>query len=233
MIFYRTDNSISMGVSRAFEKGGVQVKHVDWFDHNEPSPIFYGILRGTGSAIRTLQHLEKGFTYLDNGYFNAVYVDKNRLKDMGGMYRVVKNDLIEPYTEGPDKVYTSAPMKVLILPPTPYMAFMYDTTPEDWNCEWINKVQSAGHTPIIRSKETQFDKPIAQEIAAADAVLAFNSMSVMQAAKMGKAIYTTNGIVRNADKVGSEIQYFDYGNLEEFYETKQFTLEEIGEGLWI
>lgn len=232
MIFYYTDNMVSQRVGGAFEKAGVDSLHIREFNLSTETPIFYGILRGTGAAIRTLQMLNLDFYYLDNGYFDAVYMDSKKVKEMNGMYRVVKNGLIETYTGKPVEEFSRQPMNVLLMPPSPYAANMHDTTPEDWCNEWITRSRAMGDHVVVRKKDHKNTTPFTEEIQAFDAVVSMNSMSSMEAVKLGKAVYDTHGIFRNADHFESRIPYYEYNALEDFYRTKQFTLEEIGEGQW-
>jgi hypothetical protein len=237
LIFYITDNQVSHTVARAFEKSGAEVDHVKnfWLETSghaspNPTPIFYGILRGSGSAMRTCQFLNQEFIYVDNGYFDAVYMDQYRYKDMSGKYRVVKNGLLEIFTGPPVRTEPRRPLKVLALPPSPYSAFMHDTTPEDWFVELKHIREKTKDHVDLRTKDHKMS--LTEHIQDYDAVFAFNSMAVMEAIRQGKAVYTKHGVINNWDKIDSEIQYFDYKKMENFYETRQFTLEEIGGGLW-
>ncbi len=224
-IGYYTDNSISRGVMAAFSKGGAKTAHIKDFDpYNIDNPFFYGILRGTGAAMRHLQFLGENFYYLDNGYFDAIYMNKGKIKDMSGKYRVVKNDMIEPINIAPNKT-DSGPMRVLIMPPTPYTAFMYDTTPEDWCMTWTRAAHAAGHQFHVREKDA--GDSLDDVLHEYDAVFAFNSIAVMKAIEMDKAVYTTHGVIRNADLFGYVAPYYDLSVLKEFYKHKQVTLEEI------
>lgn len=232
MIYYHTDNTVSIGVKRSFEKAGIDAKHIREFNLSTETPIFYGILRGTGAAIRTLQMVNMDFYYVDNGYYDAVYMGHDKKKDMHGEYRVVKNGLIETYTGKPTHEFERAPMNVLLLPPSPYAAFMHDTTPEDWMNEWITRSRANGDNVEARKKDHKNTKSFAEEMEDYDALVSMNSMSSMEAARMGKAVYDTHGIFKNAEMFDSKIPYYEYDALEDFYRTKQFTLEEIGEGKW-
>lgn len=228
MIFYHTDNSISQAVGRAFEEAGHTVGHVDNFHPmQEPDPIFYGILRGTGASILACKRINRSFYYLDNGYFDAIYMDQNKIKDMGGKYRVVKNDLIERYPHLPVRRPARVPLRVLLLPPSPYSAFMYDTTPEDWIMEQTAKLKEYGDQVTIRKKDHANPKSLEDDLKEHDAVLAFNSMSVMKAVEMGMPVWDTHGIFRNSLDM---INYYDLQYLKNYYEPKQFTLDEIREG---
>lgn len=237
MIFYITDNEVSQIVGKAFEKGGAEIEHVNkfWIDNSShamegPIPIFYGILRGVGAALRTCQFLHHPYVYVDNGYFDAVYRDSTGHKEMTGNYRIVKNDLIEKYTGKPRKIEPRRPLKILALPPTPYSANMQDTTPEDWFLD-LKKLRAVTKDHVdVRLKDEK--KPLAEQLQSYDGVLAFNSMSVMEATKHGKAVWDFHGCFRNADRFTSEIPYYNYDELRAFYSTKQFTLEEVAEGNW-
>jgi len=55
-------------------------------------------------------------------------------------------------------------------------------------------------------------------------------MAAVKAIEMGKAVFTTHGIIRNAHLLGySGIPYYDMEELRRFYEPKQFTLEQIAD----
>lgn len=226
-IGYYTDNSVSQGVMKAFSRGGVPVRHIKDFDpFNDVNPIFYGILRGTGAAMRHLQFLGENFHYLDNGYFDAIYRDQQRKKDMSGKYRIVKNDMIEPINLPPTDAKFGK-MKVLIIPPSAYTAFMYDTTPEDWTMEWVKAANNNSHAWTVREKEDPTSLVSALE--EHDTVLAFNSISVMKAIEMKLSVFTTHGVIRNSHLFGECKPHYNLDDMREFYETKQFTLEQIEE----
>lgn len=210
---------------KSFSRAGVNVAHINSFQFNKLTPsIFYGILRGSGMAMRYQKFQGIDFHYLDNGYFDAMYMDKNKIKTMDGKYRIVKNDLIEAAPVDPEKTIVGIP-RVLFLPPSPYTAFMHDTTPEDWNIRWGNRAVSMQIPFNIRHKES--DKSLEEDLKDFDAVLAFNSIGVMKAIELGKAVYTTHGVIRNSHLFGLSVPYYDLDKLKEFYEPKQFTLEQI------
>ena len=225
-IGYYTDNNVSHSVMKAFSRSGIIVTHIKNF-RPDLTPIFYGILRGCGTAMRLMQHLKKDYYYVDNGYFDAHYMDLNKRKEMSGKYRIVKNAKIETMCINPKKTSTEK-LRVLILPPSPYTAFMHDTIPEDWNVESIKRIQAAGHSHHVRNKDEQ--RTLRKQLSDFDAVYAFNSMGVVEAIELGKAVYTTHGIIRNRDlmEIGAA-PYYDIDEIRKFYDSKQFTLEEIAD----
>ena len=225
-IGYYTDNNVSQGVMRAFAASGIETRHIKDFDNTQPA-IFYGILRGAGIAMRILKDRGIDFWYVDNGYFDAIYMDSVKQKDMGGKYRIVKNGYIEPYAGGTKSVVPYRPLKILIMPPSIYSAVQHDTTPEDWRITWGQRLHNLGHTRKLRDKTES--TPLEIDLAECDAVFAFNSMGVVKAIEMGKAAYTTHGIIRNDNLLGCGIPYYDMSELRRFYEPKQFTLEQIAD----
>lgn len=225
MIGYYTDNAVSQGVMAAVAKSGIETRHVRYYSPNE-TPIFYGILRGTGRLM--MDSATKPYYYLDNGYFDAVYMDSQKRKDMSGKYRVVKNEMVEKY-KGPCVAFRAPQdMKVLVLPPSPYTAFMYDTTPEDWVMEQAQKCESLGYWYAIRTKENK--DPLTEDLKQVNAVLAFNSMSVMTAIDCGIPAFDTHGVLRNYQMFGECLAGYDIDDMREFYRDKDFTLEEIAKG---
>jgi hypothetical protein len=234
-IGYYTDNSVSQTVMKAFAKAGHRTEHIkDFYSHrsllSQRPYVFYGILRGCGNAIRWCNDGKVEYYYVDNGYTDAIYMDGKGHKVMEGKYRVVKNGLITPYT-GEPQIKPRKQLRVLVLPPSPYTAFMNDTTPEDWSLVWKHRVEAMGDWGVIRKKDEK--TPFGEQVKDYDAVIAFNSMAVMEAAKMGKAVYTTHGLVTNDHLYERCIPYYDYEDMVKFYSDKQFTLEEIAEGKWI
>jgi hypothetical protein len=239
MIFWHTDNEISQTVGRAIENRGKFIAHISQFpagrDANVPH-VFYGILRGTMPAMRYLQYKRADFIYLDNGYFDAEYIDALGFKDMGGKYRICKNDMVEVYpgprVEGP----ISEGKAFLLIPPSPYTANFYDTTPEDWLQKWQGILTRQGFAVEVKGKERgqtfkfYFDWVERHK----GAVLAFNSMAVMGAMERRIPTYDTHGVLRNADDTQTEnfkpMVNVHFDALKAFYEARQFTLEEIAQG---
>jgi hypothetical protein len=230
MIGYYTDNNVSKSVMASFIASGIDTKHISEFKKycGEPA-IFYGILRGSGIAMKWCEMHGVDYYYVDNGYFDAQYINDNGYKNMDGLFRIVKNGMIEPYTGAPELSMPRKPLKILLMKPSPYSAFMHDTTPEDWVGQCAKLMIEPEDEIYLRDKS---DKNLKEQLERVDAVLAFNSMAVMPAIEMGKAVYTTHGIIRNMNAFGSETQYFDYKKVSDYYKTKQFTLEQISKGEW-
>lgn len=211
---------------KSFSRAGLEVRHISKFDSSKPG-IFYGILRGSGAAMRILKDKKIDFWYVDNGYFDAVYMNDEMVKNMDGKYRVVRNSLIEPYM-GSVRLEEHRPLKILMFPPSVYSAFMHDTTPEDWLLDNGRRLEKMGHA--VASREKREKLPLEKDLEFFDAVYACNSMAVMKAISMGKAVYTTDGIVKNSSLAGNCIPYYDFDEVKKFYQDKQFTLEEIQSG---
>jgi hypothetical protein len=225
VIAYITNNEVSHSVMKSFSRIGIKVKHIRNFDPSQQA-IFYGILRGTGPAMRLMQYLKKDYWYVDNGYYDAVYMNAQKHKEMTGKYRIVKNATLETCPAEPVRK-TNKKLRIMLMPPSPYTAFMHDTTPEDWKIEWQMKCDRAGHMSMVRDKTEQ--QPLHKALKEYDAVLAFNSLGVIEAMKEGKAVYTTHGIIRNSDMLGNEVPYYDFNEVVNFYKDKQYTLQEIQE----
>lgn len=227
-IGYYTDNNVSHAVMKALSAGGIRTAHIKDFDpFNVDDPVFYGILRGAGSAIRHLQFIGANFYYIDNGYFDALYMGKGKIKEMGGKYRIVKNALIDTFPSGNfiTPVLPHTPLRFLLLPPSHYTAFMHDTTPEDWTITWGQKIHDLGHSRKTRDKTETI--PLEDELANCDAVFAFNSMAVIKAIEMGKVVYTTHGVIQNSDFLGKICPTYSFEDIKRYFGPKNFTLEEI------
>lgn len=226
-IAWRTDNQLSYTVLSAI---GCPLKHIKEFNsvlHCTEANIFYGLLRGASRAMMLLDDRGGNYYYIDNGYFDAKYIDDKKLKDTSGTYRIVKNATHHEYDGEGINIY-SAIKWVLLLPPSPYSAMHHSTTPEDWiqqSIEQITKIYGDVRF-IIRDKNS--DKPLEEDIKATDAVWSFNSMATIKAIEMGKPVNDTNAMF-NKDRFA----VYDYQKVREFYESRQFTLEQFKDFEWL
>lgn len=237
MIFWRTDNELTFTVADALKQIGIPSRHIKDFptDHY-PESIFYGIMRGTGNIMHEMRRHNKNFWYIDNGYFDAEYIDRFHRKPMTGYYRISRGDMLEPFG-GPD--ITSAPIQsrdFIIMPPSHYTANYYDTAPTDWSETWANILVKKGFPMKFREKNSAVDlhgdlKELKQK---GGSVLAFNSMSVMSALDWGVPVYDTHGVFRNAGEIlkpdFKPRVMFDFAEVERFYRPRQFTLSQIASG---
>lgn len=227
MIGWITDNNISKIVMDAT---GLEVKHIGRFHNNVPTRgVFYGIMRGTGRAMHILKFHDVDYWYIDNGYFEARYINKDKLKDMGGKYRVVKNDMIEPY-RGVRKNIKKSGKRVLVIRPSIYTANHYDTTPEEWSAPYESALLEKGFEGKVRTKDSS--ESLEEDLSSHDMVLSMNSMSCMKAIEMGIPCYDSHGIFRNANDIFGDFRpqlVAEIEDLRAYYEPKQFTLEELKE----
>lgn len=228
MIFWYTDNSISQKIAHSFKLCGTEARHISTFDlSHKDDNIFYGIHRGCGNAMRALKYAGGNFFYMDNGYFNAKYVGDDMKKDMDGTYRIVKNDMIEPCNAKPVLYQEQFRTKYLLIPPSEYTAYFYDTTPGDWLMSIVSRIPECDYD--IRTKETR--TPLGLDIQNCDAVIAFNSMSVMRAINVSKPVFTTHGVIRNINELGS-FPVYDIDDVRKYYKNKQCTLDTLGDIQW-
>lgn len=233
MIGFYTDNTLSQTVMKAVSKCGHTIMHIDQFDKVPHGPsIFYGILRGCGRAMHILKSKGIDYKYIDNGYFEAKYVDKNNVKEMTGKFRVVDNDMIEQF-KGQLARYTyhSTTKNALVIPPSSYTANHYDTTPEDWKEFAVGLLRDRGYTVTVRDKSVK--SPLEDYLKNCDLLLSFNSMANITALEMEIPSYDFQGIFRNAKELISNefspCMSFkqDAECVREYYKDKQFTLEEL------
>lgn len=225
MIGYYTDNSISKSVMEAVAKAGFHTEHINRYNPEENS-IFYGILRGTGAAMKISQLLHTNYWYIDNGYFGAEYIDRNGFKEMSGKHRICKNDMSDMFI-GEHYPCDRKPKKILVTPPSPYTANFYDTTPEDWMHKWSERLSD--YEVIIQNKGTT--GTLGNAMANVDTVLAFNSMAVLGALEQGLLVYDTHGCFRNSDWLTNDNNYQPaFNEVKLFYDMRNFTLDEIATG---
>jgi len=231
MIGWYTDNDLSKRVMESIP--GIELRHIRDIYTNDSSisngpNVFYGILRGCGNAMYISNCYGKNYYYIDNGYFDALYVDKNMHKNMDGKFRVVKNGMHEVYPGKEEHTVTGC-KRILVIPPSSYSANFYDTTPEDWTASIVNDLQSRGCEIKIRHKSSV--SPLKESIDWCDATIVFNSMSVMTAIEAEKPVMDTHGILKNYGKYPFDLMpVYDLQKLRDFYEPKQFTLEEFKQG---
>lgn len=223
MIGWYTDNTVSQTVMKTLANAGIETKHISKFKDTDPQPsIFYGIMRGAGNAMRVLEYLDIDYWYIDNGYFDAEYINEQLVKRMDGKYRFVKNAQHDVFPGRP-KAVNKQIESALILPPSQYSAYFHNTTPEDWEAAIKSSLPKYIMTET-RKKGEQY--PLDGQIARHDAVIAFNSMAVIRATEMGKAAYDTHGCFRNIHLLPQNIVY-DINDLHAFYDRRQWTLDEI------
>lgn len=221
MIGWHSDNQLSYTVMKAIP--GIRHEHLSSFDATIPQEgVFYGILRGASRAMHILKYLDIPFWYIDNGYFEAQYVDKNMCKDMSGKFRIVKNDMHEIYA-GKKQYVNYKPRSAVVLPPSVYSAIHYDTLPEEWKKQigvWLemNNIK-------YRFREKNSVIPLEEDLNNAEAVVSFNSMAIMEAIRLGKPVMDTHGILKRKDFVT-----INYDDVRTFYDSKQFTLKQISGG---
>lgn len=237
MIGWYTDNEISKTVMKAVNDAGFPIKHIrDFPEEGYPSSIFYGILRGAGNVMHEMRRLGRDFWYIDNGYFDAEYIDRSGRKSLNGTYRIVCGDMIETYI-GKQVVAPVKKGKVfLIILPSPYTANFYDTTPEEWADEWARILAKKGYAYKCRNKASTStlheDLDEIRRIGAG--VLAFNSMAIMSALERNIPVYDTHGLFKNSGEIlRPDFQpgvLYDFREVEKFYRPKQFTIEQIAKG---
>lgn len=224
MIGWYTDNDLSKTVLGSIP--GIELQHVSKYrlESRFQKSVFYGILRGCGHAMH-IQRDGDPFWYIDNGYFDALYVDSNMRKNMEGKFRVVKNGMHDIYLGEPTKFIPGN--RVLVIPPSPYSANFYDTTPEDWVSDIAKILKDSGYEIKIRYKGEI--TPLEASLLWCDGVVSFNSMTIMKAIEMGKFAIDTHGMLRNLTLLDSHPGY-ELADMKAFYEPKQFTLEEFRQG---
>lgn len=219
MMAWATNNQVSHTVLKAT---GVPIRHIDDFK-NSPlmTSVFYGLLRGASGAMQVLDYCGEDFYYIDNGYFDAKYINDKHVKEMDGTYRVIKNDTHHVFTGV--GLPPAAIRRVLVLPPSPYSAMHWGTTPEDWLASFIFPPEVEAR---VRHKDSRI--PLSMDLNWCDAVYSFNSMAVMKAIEMGKPVCDSHGILRNGT-----FKTYNYQEIRAFYEPKQFTLEQLKDYKWI
>lgn len=236
MILWYTDNQLSQSVMAAARSSGYEAKHIKFFDQSPlQTGVFYGLLRGCSRAMHILKHSGKTYFYVDNGYTGAQYIDANKVKQMTGTFRVVKNDLLHRYTGEQIRIKpTTGRGNALILPPSPYTAMHHDTTAEDWLQHWTGVMSKHGFKIKIRDKNSK-NGQLEDDLIGMDMVLSFNSMSAVRAIQMGVPAYDTHGLFRDAADLETEVftpqLKVDYEMLASFYKDKQYTLDRIVGGL--
>ena len=221
MIFYYTDNSVSQAVAKAFVSAGHEARHIRDF---VPAPsIFYGIMRGAGNAMHRLNALGIDYWYVDNGYFDAEYINDQKEKLMTGTYRIVKNDTHHKYER---EVYYTERQKhrTMVIPPSEVSAYFHGTTPQDW----VEHVTKNMDNFFVRDKSVR--RELEDDLEQCDAVLAFNSMAVIQALKAGKIVEDTHGVFRNHAEDFQSM--YRIGDVIDYFKDKQFTLQQIADGAW-
>jgi hypothetical protein len=229
MIFYQTDNSLSQDVGRALS-GNHTIKHIQQFD-TEPmqQAIFYGLLRGCSRAMHIMKHRAIDYWYIDNGYIGAKYIDERNIKEMNGTFRLVKNDMIEPYNGKVTKDKKQAGYRALLMPPSVFTANFYDMLPEEWINVVFKILSARGYQVFKRDKQSHI--PLDDDLRDCDLVVNCNSMAAMRAVELGIPVYDTHWIFRNVMDLLDEdfipTSYATWDDVKAYYEPKQYTLEQM------
>jgi hypothetical protein len=97
------------------------------------------------------------------------------------------------------------------------------TTPEDW----INRAVKQYPYAKIKIRDKGTLTLLDDDIKSVDAVYAFNSMAVMRAIELEKPVRDDYGCFRNGD-----FHKYDCREVRNFYEPKQYTLEQLKDYPW-
>lgn len=219
MMAWFTDNRLSHIVLKST---GKPMRHINQMDKNELQPsVFYGMLRGAARGMHLLKRAGIDYWYIDNGYYEAKYINHNNIKEMDGTYRVVKNDTHCQF-KGNSIKYSGEVKTILLIPPSAYSAMFNDTLPEDWinqSMKYLSNIYPELRF-IIRNKNSE--KPLESDINKSDAVFSFNSMSVIRAIECGKPVCDTHGLFRTMD-----FHVYKYKDIIDFYKDKQANVDKI------
>ena len=240
MIAYFTDNSISQSVINSLPESIIK-RHIKDFSLTDEA-IFYGILRGSGWAMKYMRKFNKDYYYIDNGYFDAEYISRSGHKNMTGQLRIVKNDMIEKYPH--DIEYADSPVNeklFMLVPPSVYTANFYDTTPEDWTKEWARILKAKGYHYYVRTKDTNvpLEENLKEILQHGTGIITFNSMIAMSGIERGIPMYDTHGLLRNAylilekDFIPKKVLNFE--KIKGYYLDRQLILDgfrEINESIY-
>lgn len=234
MIAWTSDNPICREVMSALANE-MPIKYIREFGNApiESNNVFYGILRGSGRAIHLSEYFGIDYYYIDNGYFEAEYIDLDMRKVMSGKLRIVKNDLVEEYKGQKEFIIRDdLPRIALLLPPSVHAANHFGLLPDEWIAEWSHFLIRQGYRVVVRPKGTK--TPIEQALDGVGLVLSMHSMACMKAIERGIPVYDTRGIFRNAHALLQNdfkpVLVAGIENVRNYYELKQYTLDEIRAG---
>lgn len=172
--------------------------------------VISGILRGTGLVYKECVRLGRNFVYIDHAYFLKGYEDPNWMRmtmnrhAFGPTLVNKPGDRFQSYFASKYKLdawKNNTHGNILILPPTNAVCWLFDA--HGWLDDTVRQIKSITDRPIkIRSKpqdpivdargnllrmdiNESKDVPLADDIAKAHAVVAYNSNSVIEAVKQG------------------------------------------------
>ena len=192
------------------------------------SIVTYGILRGTGEAIKRAEN----FWYIDHGYIKR----SNPAGTLNGYFRITKNAL---WHSGEGKYPTDRLKKVvshlgtrkrgrniILAPPSKYMREFLDL--HDWEEKTIEEIKKYSDRPILISTKQQ--NPMNEVMKDAWAVVTDHSNSAIDALIEGVPIIMTNP-ARSYGKIKDiENPEFDRVPLLSALSYNQWTLDEMRSG---
>ena len=195
-----TDHELSYRVLEAFAEGtpqadigGVGCELWCWPDeeYGWEIPVYYGILRGCGEAIKEDMRQGRPFVYIDHGFFG----DKDNV-NLTGHYRIVVGGLHHkipewPKIEGmdwpgiiPPPARRPACAPIVLIPPSEHVAGFYGIDLPDW----IRRFKAMFPKSVVSTKA---DGNLDSLLGECRGVLAHSSTAVIKALKTGLPAWCT------------------------------------------
>ena len=225
-----TDHELSQRVLEEFAEGtpGALFSHLSGVVYPVEIPVYYGILRGCGDAIKEDMRQGRPFVYVDHGYFG----DRDNV-NLTGHYRIVVGGLHHRIPEWPipatrpfdpafDPIPPMVPLRhsgpVVLVPPSEHVANFYGIDIADW----VRRFK----TPFVNTVvSTKADGNLDELLKTCHGVLAHSSTGAVRALYMGLPAWCT----AERAPIPNHGQYLRE-DLLNWLSERQFTLGEIRDG---
>tara|TARA_R110002020_G_scaffold3005_8_gene13923 strand:+ start:2148 stop:2942 length:795 start_codon:yes stop_codon:yes gene_type:complete len=249
IIFATTTGGNNQTMSKAFAKGsGIKTKEVKASnDYNMGCAVVtYGILRGSGPAIRHAYMEGFDYWYIDHGYFGKSkvanshglkgyfrIVNSNKNKDMFRVIHDIDGDFPEDRLKTfnlPFKKWRKNGSKIVVVPPSGAMGPFIGISPQNWVANVKEKLMKYTDREIVVCTKQKGRKSMLQEyLKDAWALVTDHSNSQVDALVSGIPVITTSKM----RTIGSLEQIEDPPMDRRFLKNlayKQWSREEIESG---
>ena len=220
-----TDHELSQCVLEAFAEGtpGALFSHLSGVVYPVEIPVYYGILRGCGDAIKEDMRQGRPFVYIDHGYFkdNVSFAGHYRLV-VGGLHPKIPEWPKPEHPLMPGEFLPMQPLRhsgpVVLIPPSQHVANFYGIDVADWARRF--------KTPFVNTiVSTKADNNLDELLKTCHGVLAHSSTGAVRALYMGLPAWCT----AERAPIPNHGQYLRE-DLLNWLSERQFTLGEIRDG---
>jgi len=223
----------SARITKAFA-AGAKWPWIPVSQYREGPIAIYGLARGLLKVLRSAQHAQQDWIFLDHGYLHPGHFDGyysvtcNAFQHTGkGVYDAERLDIIRP-----DMYPMRYGEHILLLPPSRALTEFIEVDTD----EWIKTNSDLPTDRPIRVREKGAKTPLEEDFLNCHAVVTYNSKAAIKAAIAGISVFATDPCC--ITRISQPLLSIDSPNLHIDREGwlralsyNQFTLDEMQDGL--